>query len=123
MKKRIGMLIFSLTMLTHSALAAEPAQVAARLFDHLEAARIAEAEAMFTPQMAQAVPAESLSTLWSSLGTLMSRGQPTTSAHEDMQLVLVPLQFSNGRFVAQLVVDKKEKVAGLMLRPALTCPL
>lgn len=118
MKKRIGMLILSLAMLTHSAFATEPEQVAARLLDHLEAERIAEAEAMFTPQMAQAVPAESLSTLWNSLGTLKSRGQPATSAHEDMQLVLVPLQFSSGRFVAQVVVDKQERIAGLMLRPA-----
>ncbi len=118
LKKRIGMLILSLTMLIHSAVAAEPDQVATRLLDHLEAARIAEAEAMFTPQMAQAVPAESLSTLWNSLGTLKRRGQASTSNHEDMQLVLVPLQFSNGRFVAQVVVDKQEKVAGLMLRPA-----
>ncbi|MGO4267796.1 MULTISPECIES: alpha/beta hydrolase [unclassified Stenotrophomonas] len=118
MKKRIGMLILSLTMLVHSAVAAEPEQVAARLLDHLEAGRIAEAEAMFTPQMAQAVPAESLSTLWNSLGTLKSRGLAAISTHEGMQLVLVPLQFSNGRFVAQVVVDKQEKVAGLMLRPA-----
>lgn len=118
MKKRIGMLILSLTMLVHSAVAAEPEQVVARLLDHLEAGRIAEAEAMFTPQMAEAVPAESLSTLWNSLGTLKSRGLAAISTHEGMQLVLVPLQFSNGRFVAQVVVDKQEKVGGLMLRPA-----
>ncbi|PZT43430.1 hypothetical protein A7X92_14375 [Stenotrophomonas maltophilia] len=112
------MLILSLTMLVHSAVAAEPEQVVARLLDHLEAGRIAEAEAMFTPQMAEAVPAESLSTLWNSLGTLKSRGLAAISTHEGMQLVLVPLQFSNGRFVAQVVVDKQEKVGGLMLRPA-----
>ncbi|MGZ0119550.1 alpha/beta hydrolase [Stenotrophomonas rhizophila] len=118
MKKRIGTLMLSLTMLAHSAFATEPEQVAARLLDHIEAKRIAEAEAMFTPQLAQAVPAESLRTLWSSLGALESRGQPVTSSHEDMQLVLMPLQFSNGRFVAQVVVDKQEKIAGLMLQPA-----
>lgn len=118
MKKPIGMLILSLTMPTYSTFATEPEKVTARFFDHLEADRIAEAEAMFTPQMAQAIPAESLSTLWNSLGTLKSRGQPATSVHGDMQLVLMPLQFSNGGFVAQVVVDKQEKVAGLMLRPA-----
>ncbi len=118
MTKRRKILMLSLALLSCSAFAAGPEQVATRLLDHLEAARMADAEAMFTQQMAQAVPAEKLGRLWDSLGALQSRGKADVSAHQDMQMVVVPLQFANGRFVAQVLVDEQDKVAGLMLRPA-----
>lgn len=112
--------MLSLAVLSYSAIAAEPQQVATRLLDNLEAARMADAEAMFTEEMAKAISAKSLGTLWSSLGGLESRGMADVSVHQDMQIVVVPLQFASGRFVAQVLVDKQDRVAGLMLRPAAT---
>ncbi|ENE1250017.1 alpha/beta fold hydrolase [Stenotrophomonas maltophilia] len=110
--------MLSLALLSCPAIAAEPQQVANRLLDHLQAGRVAEAEAMFTPQMAQAVPAEKLGALWNSLGTLQDRGAIQVNTRQDMTLVVVPLKFASGRVNAQVAVDAQDKVAGLMLRPA-----
>lgn len=111
-------LMLSLALLTGPALAAEPQQVANQLLDHLQAGQIADAEAMLTAQMAQAVPADRLGVLWKSLGTLQQRGAAEVSTQQGMHLVVVPLQFASGRVVAQVAVDAQDKVAGLMLRPA-----
>lgn len=111
-------LTLCLAMLPAAAIAAEPEQVANRLFDHLQAGQIADAEAMLTPQMAEAVPADRLGALWTSLGTLQQRGATAVSMQQGVSLVVVPLQFSSGRMLAQVAVDAQDKVAGLMLRPA-----
>ncbi|HFK2919188.1 TPA: alpha/beta hydrolase family protein [Stenotrophomonas maltophilia] len=111
-------LMLSLALLTGPALAAEPQQVANQLLDHLQAGQIADAEAMLTAQMAQAVPADRLGVLWTSLGALQQRGAAEVSTQQGMHLVVVPLQFASGRVVAQVAVDAQDKVAGLMLRPA-----
>ncbi|HFF2827514.1 alpha/beta fold hydrolase [Stenotrophomonas sp. SMYL89] len=118
MSRHRRLLMLSLALLSCPAIAAEPQQVANRLLDHLQAGRVAEAEAMFTPQMAQAVPAEKLGALWNSLGTLQDRGAIQVNTRQDMTLVVVPLKFASGRVNAQVAVDAQDKVAGLMLRPA-----
>lgn len=112
------LLMLGLTLLACPAIAADPQQVANRLLDHLQAGQTTDAEAMFTAQMAEAVPAEKLGTLWNSLGTLQERGTAQVSTQQGLQLVVVPLQFSSGGVVAQVAVDAQDKVAGLMLRPA-----
>ncbi|MBA8681742.1 alpha/beta fold hydrolase [Stenotrophomonas tumulicola] len=108
----------ALCLLGGMAGAAEPTQVATRLLEHLQAGRVDAAEAMLTPQMAQAVPADKLHGIWQSLGELQQRGEPRVSAQQGMQLVEVPLQFASGAVVAQVAVDAQDKVAGLLLRPA-----
>ncbi|WP_258179487.1 alpha/beta hydrolase [Stenotrophomonas maltophilia] len=118
MSRHRRLLMLSLALLSCPAIAAEPQQIANRLLDHLQAGRVAEAEAMFTPQMAQAVPAEKLGALWNSLGTLQDRGAVQVNTRQDMTLVVVPLKFASGRVNAQVAVDAQDKVAGLMLRPA-----
>src|SRR2546427_164948 len=118
MSRHRRLLMLSLALLSCPAIAAEPQQIANRLLDHLQAGRVAEAEAMFTPQMAQAVPAEKLGALWNSLGTLQDRGAIQVNTRQDMTLVVVPLKFASGRVNAQVAVDAQDKVAGLMLRPA-----
>ncbi|AWH52704.1 hypothetical protein C1924_05700 [Stenotrophomonas sp. ESTM1D_MKCIP4_1] len=118
MRLRPTLFAVALAALSGGALAAEPQQVATQLLDHLQAGRIAEAEAMFTPQMAAAVPAERLQGLWQSLGTLEQRGTARSSEQQGVHLVEVPLQFASGAVVAQVAVDAQDKVAGLMLRPA-----
>lgn len=118
MSRHRRLLMLSLALLSCPAIAAEPQQIANRLLDHLQAGRVAEAEAMFTPQMAQAVPAEKLGALWNSLGALQDRGTLQVNTQQDMTLVVVPLKFASGRVNAQVAVDAQDKVAGLMLRPA-----
>ncbi|WP_368866078.1 alpha/beta hydrolase [Stenotrophomonas maltophilia] len=118
MKTRRSLFALSLALLSGGAFAAEPQQVAARLLDHLQAGRIADAEAMLTPQMARAVPAEKLDSVWRSLGELQQRGQARSSEQQGLHLVEVPLQFTGGAVIAQVAVDAQDKVAGLLLRPA-----
>lgn len=97
MSARRSLLAVSLALLSASAAAGEPQQVAARLLDHLQAGRIADAEAMLTPQMAAAVPADKLQGLWHSLGELKQRGPAHSSEQQGLHLVEVPLQFTLAR--------------------------
>ncbi|MEN5005765.1 alpha/beta hydrolase [Stenotrophomonas indicatrix] len=118
MSARRSLLAVSLALLSASASAGEPQQVAARLLDHLQAGRTADAEAMLTPQMAAAVPADKLQGLWQSLGELKQRGPAHSSEQQGLHLVEVPLQFASGAVIAQVAVNGQDKVAGLLLRPA-----
>lgn len=118
MSARRSLLAVSLALLSASAAAGEPQQVAARLLDHLQAGRIADAEAMLTPQMAAAVPADKLQGLWHSLGELKQRGPAHSSEQQGLHLVEVPLQFTAGAVIAQVAVNEQDKVAGLLIRPA-----
>lgn len=118
MRLRPTLFAVALAAFSGVALAAEPQQVATQLLDHLQAGRIAEAEAMFTEKMASAVPAEKLQGLWQSLGELKQRGTAHSSEQQGMHLVEVPLQFASGAVIAQVAVDAQDKVAGLLLRPA-----
>ena len=118
MSARRSLLAVALALLSASAAAGEPQQVAARLLDHLQAGRTADAEAMLTPQMAAAVPADKLQGLWQSLGELKQRGPAHSSEQQGLHLVEVPLQFASGAVIAQVAVNGQDQVAGLLLRPA-----
>jgi len=118
MRLRPSLFAVALAAFSGGALAAEPQQVASQLLDHLQAGRMAEAEAMLTAQMASAVPADKLQVLWQSLGELKQRGAAHSSEQRGVHVVEVPLQFASGAVVAQVAVDAQDKVAGLMLRPA-----
>lgn len=113
-----ALLLTTLLACTVGSAHAAPRDTAQQLIDHLQAGRTDAAEAMFTAQMAAAVPADRLKVLWDSLGALQSRGEPQITEQQGMQVVAWPLQFANGAVIAQVVVDAQDKVAGLMLRPA-----
>ena len=116
---RSRLLAFGLmAVVSGTALASGPIDTATRLFDNLQGGRVDATAAMLTPEMAQAVPAERLQTLWNSLGALKQRGQAQVSAQEGVQRVEVPLQFDAATVIAQVVVDAQGRVAGLLLRPA-----
>lgn len=68
------MVATTLSLLAGIASAAEPAQVATQLLDHLQAGRVQDTAAMLTPAMAAAAPADRLQVLWNSLGELQQRG-------------------------------------------------
>ncbi|KAF1709476.1 hypothetical protein CSC70_11170 [Pseudoxanthomonas kalamensis DSM 18571] len=96
--------------------------VAMQLLDHLDAGEYAAAEAMFTPEMAAAVPADKLGALWESLpaqvGAARGRGPATVAAHEQTQLVTVPLHYANAVLLAQVAVEADGRISGFFIRPA-----
>ena len=101
---------------------AAPVGIATQLLDHLDAGDYAAAEAMFTPQMAQAVPADKLQAVWESLpkqaGRAQGRGEATVSGQGGVHVVVVPLQYANAALVAKVAVQADGTVAGFLIQPA-----
>ena len=101
---------------------AAPVGIATQLLDHLDAGDYAAAEAMFTPQMAQAVPADKLQAVWESLpkqaGRAQGRGEATVSGQGGVHVVVVPLQYANAALVAKVAVQADGIVAGFLIQPA-----
>jgi dienelactone hydrolase len=112
--------------LSGSAFAAEPAALATRLLDQLDAGQYNAAEAMFSPQMKAAVPADKLKAVWESLpaqmGAAGKRGEAQTSEAEGFRIVVIPLDYANGRLQARVVLDKDDQVAGFLVQPAAPAP-
>lgn len=109
----------TLCALSSAGLAAEtPEAISARLLDHLQAGQFDQAQAMLTPEMAQAVPSDKLKTVWASLGELKQRGQPRTQARDGMPVVTTRLEFAAAALDAQVAVNTSGKVAGFLLQPA-----
>ena len=110
----------------HAAAAADAEIVATRLLDHLDAKEYAQAEALFTADMAAAVPADKLKQIWESLplqvGAAQGRGKGQVAEHQGMQVVVVPLQYAKGALVAQIAVSNDGKVAGFLIKPAPPAP-
>jgi len=110
-------------LLSPAAFAADaPGALANRLLDHLQGGDYAAAEAMFSTDMAAAVPQDKLKAVWESLpaqlGPLRSRGEPRIVPQQGVQVALVRLEFANGAINAQVAVDAQGKVAGFLLQPA-----
>ena len=101
---------------------AAPVGIATQLLDHLDAGDYAAAEAMVTPQMAQAVPADKLQAVWESLpkqaGRAQGRGEATVSGQGGVHVVVVPLQYANAALVAKVAVQADGTVAGFLIQPA-----
>jgi alpha-beta hydrolase superfamily lysophospholipase len=118
------LLALGLLLLAPTARAQDPAAqaVAQQLLDLLDAGEFAQAEALFTPAMAQAVPAAQLQAVWTALpaqaGQSLGRGTPVVAAQGGGALVDVPLQYAKAQLVARIAVDADGRVAGLMIQPA-----
>ena len=99
-----------------------PAAIAAQLLDHMEAGRYAQAESMFTADMAAAVPAARLKAVWESLpaqaGTARGRGDPSVDAQDDTSLVTVPLRYEKADLVAKVAIAADGRIAGFLIQPA-----
>src|SRR5690606_26325693 len=82
----------------------------------------ADAEQMFSPEMAQAVPAAQLRQVWESLpaqaGAAQGRGDPTTDTIGEMTMVAVPLHYANVALQAQVVVQADGTIVGFRIQPA-----
>lgn len=104
-------------------LAADSAQtIATRLLDQLDAGNYPAAEAMLSPEMKAAVPADKLKTVWESLpaqmGAAAGRGPSQVKDADGMGLVTIPLEYANGRLQAQIAVDGRAQIAGFLIQPA-----
>lgn len=101
---------------------ASPTDTATRLLDHMDAGNFAAAEAMFSPDMAKAVPADKLKAVWESLpaqaGEAKGRHEPTTQSKDEVTMVVVPLHYANGELVAKIAVDEAGQVIGFLIQPA-----
>lgn len=99
-----------------------PGTLANRLLDRLQAGDYVAAEAMFSPEMATAVPQDKLKAVWESLpaqmGELRTRGEPKVMPHQDLQVALIRLEFANGAINAQVAVNAQGQIAGFLLQPA-----
>jgi len=99
-----------------------PGTLANHLLDRLQAGDYVAAEAMFSPEMATAVPQDKLKAVWESLpaqmGELRTRGEPKVMPHQDLQVALVRLEFANGAINAQVAVNAQGQIAGFLLQPA-----
>ena len=105
-----------------SAADANATSLAIQLLDHLDAGQYAQAEAMFNPTMAEAVPADKLKAVWESLpaqaGKADGRGLSVVSTQASATLVQVPLHYEKIELVAKIVIDVDGKVAGFLIQPA-----
>lgn len=125
MRKPLSSLLLACMLLLYPLLglaATTPETIAARLLDHLDAGQYAQAEALFNAEMAAAVPADKLGQIWASLpaqmGAAQGRGSATVTPQQGMQVVVVPLQYTKGRLLAQIAINAEGKIAGFLIQPA-----
>lgn len=100
----------------------DPAALAAQALDRLDAARYAEVEALFGPQMAAAVPADKLKAVWESLpaqvGKANGRGEAQVASQGETTLVKIPLHYEKAELVATFAIDGAGKIIGFVIQPA-----
>ncbi len=100
--------------------------ISTRLLDHLDSGEYAQAEAMFSAEMATAVPADKLKAVWESLpaqvGKPTSRGAPQQTVVDGNTQVQVPLNYENAGLVAKIVIDSEGRIVGFMVQPAQAAP-
>jgi dienelactone hydrolase len=125
------MLLIGVAMLlpgvTHAQATASPAPdakaalLAIQLLDHLDAGQYAAAEAMFSPAMAQAVPAEKMKAVWESLptqaGEAQGRGKSVSMQQGETTLVKIPLHYAKAALVAKVAIDAEGKISGFLIQP------
>ena len=91
---------------------ADAQALATQLLDHLDAGKYAEAEELFSADMAKAVPADKLKAVWESLpaqvGAAKGRGDATVSAQGGAVLAAVPLFADVMAAAAGLCLEKPE---------------
>jgi dienelactone hydrolase len=96
--------------------------IATRALDHMDAGEYAQVEAMFNADMAKAVPADKLKTVWESLpaqvGKATGRGDAQVAAQEGGAMVQVPLHYEKAELVAKFAIDEQGRIIGFMVQPA-----
>ncbi|MFS8136558.1 MAG: alpha/beta fold hydrolase [Thermomonas sp.] len=125
----LALILMALALLlpgiTHAQAAAPPeaqaSALAIQLLDHLDAAEYAQAEAMFSPAMAQAVPADKMQAVWESLpkqaGDAQGLGEAVSTQQGDTTLVKIPLHYAQAALVAKVSIDAAGKISGFLIQP------
>lgn len=115
-------LLLSGRVAAQDAAGADGPAIATRMLDHLDAGEYAQAEAMFSPEMAAAVPADKLKAVWESLpaqaGPAQGRGIATSLVRDGNTYVEQALQYSKATLVAKLAIDAQGRIAGFLIQPA-----
>ena len=121
---KLGLLLFMLTVVSVPADAAAPNYVsdARQVVTSLAAGRFERVEKVFTAQMTQAMPAEKLRAVWSSLlakvGPFQKIKDASLTIVQGYHVVMVTCQFQKTELDARVVLDSEGKVAGLFFVPA-----
>ncbi|MDQ3038308.1 MAG: DUF3887 domain-containing protein, partial [Pseudomonadota bacterium] len=117
-----GLLLSGTTRAQDAASAdANSSALALRLLDHMDAGEYSQAEAMFSTEMAQAVPADKLKAVWESLpaqaGAMQGRSDAVVLQQGDTALVKIPLHYDKASLVAKIVINAEGKIAGFLIQP------
>ena len=121
----LGLLLSGRAM-AQDAATPDPVVTATRLLDRLDAGAFAEAEAMFSPEMAAAVPADKLKAVWEALpaqaGKATGRGTAKATAGGGGTLVEIPLQYEKAALLGRIAVGSDGRIVGFQVQPA-TAPV
>lgn len=119
--------VLGLMLACGSAMASEsPQLIATRLLDQLDAGNYVAAEAMLSPEMKTAVPADKLKSVWESLtaqlGAAGTRGPSQISSANGMELITIPLEYAKGSLQARITIDTNAQITGFLIQPAAAPP-
>jgi dienelactone hydrolase len=97
-------------------------EIATRALDQLDAGQYAQVEAMFEAEMAKAVPAATLKSVWESLpaqaGAATGRGEPQFAVQGEIAAVQVPLHHARAELVAKFAINAQGRIVGFLVQPA-----
>ena len=114
-------LLLSGRVAAQDAAGVDASAIATRMLDHLDAGEYARAEAMFSPEMAAAVPADKLKAVWESLsaqaGEAKGRGETASMAEDGSTFVNIPLHYAKAELAAKLVIGADGKIVGFLIQP------
>lgn len=117
----LGLLLSGRAM-AQDAATPDPVATATRLLDRLDAGAFTDAEAMFSPEMAAAVPADKLKAVWESLpaqaGKATGRGTAKATAGGGGTLVEIPLQYEKAALLGRIAVGSDGRIVGFQVQPA-----
>ena len=101
-----------------------PASLAKQALDQLDAGNYAQVEALFSPEMAAAVPANKLKSVWESLhaqaGKATGRGDADITTQGETSVIKIPLHYEKAEVIATFAMDREGKIIGFLVQPAQT---
>lgn len=96
-------------------------QRAVELLERLQAGEYPAAVAMFTPQLAAALPAERLQAFWTGLpplfGAYRERGEAVDEPFRSGFKVRVPLRFGETALVAEIAINGEQRIGSFLVQP------
>lgn len=100
----------------------DPIVESRKVIDALGAARFAEIEARYGPEMAQALPAGQLAIAWGQLvtqvGALKELGEPRLEEQNGIRIVTFPATYDGAHLTLLVGWNSDHKLVALLARPA-----